>query len=108
MSSFKPLGNNILVRVIEQDKPESTLYIPDDPRKPRRAVVVAVSDGVVKSFENNSYYESLPVAVGDEIMVGAGVGTYLEVDGEDVILIGCQQVLGIFGGGSVEVLEEDQ
>jgi co-chaperonin GroES (HSP10) len=105
MSSFKPLGNNVLVRIIEQDKPETALYIPDDRRKPRRALVVEVSDGVVKSFENNSYYESLPVDIGDEVLIGAGVGTYIEVDGEDLVLISVPQILGIFGGSSVTLTE---
>lgn len=105
MSSFKPLGNNVLVRIIEQDKPETALYIPDDRRKPRKALVVAVSDGIVKSFENSSYYESLPVELGDEVLISAGVGTYLEVDGEDLVLVAVPQILGIFNGNSVTLTE---
>jgi chaperonin GroES len=83
--NFKPLGERILVKTVEESNTTASgIIIPDNAKeKPNRAEVVAVSSEVED------------VNVGDVVVYGKYSGTELALDGAEYIVLELSDVLGV-------------
>ena len=83
--NFKPLGDRLLVKTVEEaNTTASGIIIPDNAKeKPNRAEVVAVGSEVED------------VNVGDTVVYGKYSGTELVLDGSDYIVLELSDVLGV-------------
>ncbi len=94
MAKLRPLGGNILVKRVEaESKTKSGIVLPDSAKeKPKRAKVVAVGSG--KRLDTG---ETAPftVKVGDEVLFTSYAGTEVKLDGEELMIMGEEDVLAI-------------
>ena len=100
--NIRPLYDRIVVKR-EDDKEEKIggLFIPDTAKeKPQRAKVVAVGKG--KRLEDGKLVP-LDVAVGDEILFGKYSGSEIKIDGEELLIMREDEVLGIIEGGAKSI-----
>ncbi len=96
MPNIKPLKDRVLVRRLEeQEQKVGGIIIPDSAKeKPTQAEVVAVGTGRV--LENG---ERLPLSVkaGDKVLIGKWSGTDVKVDGEELLILKEDEILGVIG-----------
>jgi chaperonin GroES len=92
---IRPLHDRLVVdRAEEETKSAGGIVIPDSAskEKPSRGKVLAVGPG--KTLENGQV-RSLTVKVGDEVFFGKYAGTEIKVDGQEVVVMREEDVLGI-------------
>jgi chaperonin GroES len=96
---IRPLYDRIVVRRIEtQENKQGSLYIPDSAKeKPQEGQVVAVGQG--KRLENGQL-AALDVKAGDRILFGKYSGSEIKIDGEELLIMREDEVLGILEGAS--------
>jgi len=97
--SFRPLGDRVLVRRIEEEaKTKGGIIIPDTAKeKPQEGEILAVGPGA--RDEAGKRVEP-DVKVGDRILFGKWSGTEVKIDGEDLIIMKESDVLGIVDASS--------
>jgi chaperonin GroES len=93
--AFRPLGDRVLVkRVEEETKTKGGIIIPDTAKeKPQEGEIIAVGPGA--RDEKTGSRIPLDVSVGDRILFGKWSGTEVKVDGDDLIIMKESDVLGI-------------
>ena len=93
---FRPLGDRVLVkRVEEETKTKGGIIIPDTAKeKPQEGEVVAVGPG---ARNDKGEVVALDVKAGDRILFGKWSGTEVKIDGEDLIIMKESDVLGVVG-----------
>ena len=91
---IRPLYDRIVVKRIEQEtQMQGGLYIPDTAKeKPQEGEVLAVGKG--KRLEDGKVI-ALDVQVGDKILFGKYSGSDIKLDGEEVLIMREDEVLGI-------------
>ncbi|HXS93503.1 MAG TPA: co-chaperone GroES [Candidatus Limnocylindrales bacterium] len=91
---IRPLYDRIVVRRIEQqEQMQGGLYIPDSAKeKPQEGEVVAVGKG--KRLEDGKVV-ALDVQPGDRILFGKYSGNDIKLDGEELLIMREDEVLGI-------------
>ena len=91
---IRPLYDRIVVKRIEQqEQKQGALYIPDTAKeKPQEGEVLAV--GIGKRLEDGKVI-ALDVQVGDKILFGKYSGSDIKLDGEEVLIMREDEVLGI-------------
>ena len=91
---IRPLYDRIVVKRIEEtERMQGGLYIPDSAKeKPQEGEVVAVGKG--KRLEDGKVV-SLDVQVGDRILFGKYSGSDIKIDGQEVLIMREDEVLGI-------------
>ncbi len=96
MAAIKPLGDRVVVRPeAAEEKTESGLYIPDTAKeKPQRGTVVSVGPGRV---ENGTKID-MSVGTGDKVLYGKYAGTEITIDGEDLLIMRENDILGVIEG----------
>jgi chaperonin GroES len=96
---FTPLHDRVLIRrVEEQESVRGGIIIPDTAKeKPQEGEVIAVGKG--KSNEEGKVFP-LDVKAGDRILFGKYAGTEIKLDGEELIIMKEDEVLGIVSGAS--------
>jgi chaperonin GroES len=94
MPNIKPLKDRVLVRRIEeQEQKVGGIIIPDTAKeKPTQAEVVAVGTGRVL---DSGQRVPLTVKVGDKVLIGKWSGTDVKVDGEELLILKEDEVLGV-------------
>jgi len=92
--AFRPLGDRVLVRRIEEEeKTKGGIIIPDTAKeKPAEGEVMAVGSG--KILENGTV-RKLDVTVGDRVLFGKYDGTEVKIDGENRLIMREDDILGI-------------
>ena len=92
--AFRPLGDRVLVkRVEEEEKTKGGIIIPDTAKeKPQEGEVVAVGPG---ARDDNGKLQPLDVKAGDRILFGKWSGTEVKLEGEDLIIMKESDVLGV-------------
>ncbi|HLG94944.1 MAG TPA: co-chaperone GroES [Bryobacteraceae bacterium] len=97
--NIRPLYDRIVVkRVEEQEKKIGGLYIPDSAKeKPQEGEVVAVGKG--KRLEDGKVV-ALEVKAGDHILFGKYSGSEITIDGEELLIMREDEILGILEGAS--------
>jgi chaperonin GroES len=92
--AFRPLGDRVLVkRVEEEEKTKGGIIIPDTAKeKPQEGEVMAVGPG---NRDDDGDYIALDVKVGDRILFGKWSGTEVKLDGEDLLIMKESDILGV-------------
>jgi chaperonin GroES len=91
---IRPLHDRVIVKREEEErKSAGGILIPDTAaEKPVRGKVLAVGNG--KILENGEV-RKLDVKAGDKILFGKYSGTEVKVDGEDVLVMREEDILGV-------------
>lgn len=92
--AIRPLHDRILVRRLDEEKTTAGgIVIPDSAsEKPSEGKVVAVGKG--KLLDNGSL-QALDVKAGDTVLFGKYSGTEVKVDGEELLVMREDDVMGI-------------
>ena len=91
---MKPLGDRVIIRVLEkEEKTKSGIFLPDTAKeKPSEGEVIAVGAGKVY---DNGQRVAPEVAVGDKVMFSKYAGTEVKIDGVDHLVISERDSLAI-------------
>ena len=92
--SFRPLGDRVLVRRVEEEaKTKGGIIIPDTAKeKPQEGEVLAVGPG---ARDESGKRIDPDVKVGDRILFGKWSGTEVKIDGDDLIIMKESDILGV-------------
>ena len=92
---IRPLHDRIVVkRMKEELNSPGGIVIPDTAaEKPVRGEVIAVGKG--KMLDNGGL-RPLDVKVGDQVLFGKYGGTEVKVEGEELLVLGEDDVMGVF------------
>jgi chaperonin GroES len=96
---IRPLYDRVVVRRIEnKETMQGGLYIPDSAKeKPQEGEIVAVGKG--KRLEDGKVV-ALDVQPGDRILFGKYSGSDIKLDGEELLIMREDEVLGILEGAT--------
>ena len=96
-TKFTPLHDRILVRRIEEgETTRGGIIIPDSAKeKPQEGEVIAVGKG--KSNDEGKVFP-LDVKEGDRVLFGKYAGTEITIDGEQLLILREEEILGILQG----------
>jgi chaperonin GroES len=91
---FKPLGDRVLVRRVEEEqKTAGGIIIPDTAKeKPSEGEVIAVGPGARDEAGNRV---EMDVNAGDRILFGKWSGTEVKIDGEELLIMKESDIMGI-------------
>lgn len=94
---FRPLGDRVLVRRVEEaTKTAGGIIIPDTAtEKPQEGKVIAVGKGAIG---DDNERVPLDVKKGDKILFGKWGGTEVKIDGEDLLIMKESDIMGIIEG----------
>jgi len=91
---IRPLYDRVVVRrVVEEERSKGGLFIPEQAKeKPAQGEVLAVGKG--RRLESGELI-ALETAVGDKVLFGKYSGTEIELDGEKLLILREDEVLGV-------------
>jgi chaperonin GroES len=94
MKGLRPLGDRILVkRVKEEERTKGGIIIPDTAKeKPQEGKVVAVGKG---KYGDDGKLIPIEVKAGDKILFGKYSGSEFKLEGEDLLVLREDDILGI-------------
>lgn len=92
--SLKPLGDRVVVRVLEQEeRTRGGIVLPDTAKeKPQQGEVLAVGSGAILE---NGERRPLEVKVGDRVIFSKYSGTEVKLEGEEVLILSERDILAI-------------
>lgn len=92
---IRPLHDRIVVKRLEEErKSPGGIVIPDTAaEKPIRGKVIAVGNGKVL---DNGDVRPVDLKVGDQVLFGKYTGTEIKVDGEELLVMREDDVMGVF------------
>ena len=92
--AFRPLGDRVLVRRVEEEqKTKGGIIIPDTAKeKPQEGEVISVGPG---GRDDAGKIHPLDVKKGDRILFGKWSGTEVKLEGEDLIIMKESDLMGI-------------
>jgi chaperonin GroES len=92
--AIRPLHDRVLVRRTEEEKLSSGgIVIPDTAaEKPMQGEIVAVGHGKI---QENGDIRPLDVKTGDKILFGKYSGTEVKVDGEELLVMREDDIMGV-------------
>lgn len=93
---IRPLQDRLIVRrLTEEEKTAGGLIIPDTAKeKPQEGEVIAVGNG---KLLDSGKVQPLDVKAGDKILFSKYSGTEVKVDGEELLVVREDDVLGVIG-----------
>ena len=91
---FKPLLDRVVLkRVEEENRTAGGLIIPDTAKeKPSQGIVVAVGPG---GRDDDGKLVAMTLKEGDRVLFGKWSGTEIKIDGQDLLIMKENEVLGI-------------
>jgi chaperonin GroES len=97
---FRPLHDRVVIRRVEHEgKTTGGIFIPDTAQeKPMEGEIVAVGPG---ARDDNGKVVPLDVKKGDRILFGKWSGTEIKLDGEDLLIMGESDVMGVIDAKSL-------
>jgi chaperonin GroES len=96
MAELRPLGDKIVVQLIEaEEKTAGGIYLPDSAKKkPTEGKVIAVGSGrVLDSGDRNT----LSVKIGDRVLFSKYGGNEVNIEGQDYTILDEDQIYAIVG-----------
>ena len=92
--AIRPLHDRVIIRRVEESEAKlGSLYIPDSAKeKPQRGEVVAVGAGKMLDSGDRVAPE---VKAGDQVLFGKYSGSEVKVDGQEVLIVREDEILGI-------------
>lgn len=93
-TSIKPLHDRVIVRRIEEgEQVRGGIIIPDSAKeKPQEGEVVAVGEG---KYREDGTRQTLDVRAGDRVLFGKYSGSEIKIDGEELMIMREDEILGI-------------
>jgi chaperonin GroES len=94
--NIRPLHDHVLVKRIEEaETVRGGIIIPDTAKeKPQQGEVLAVGDG--KLLEDGTR-APIDVKVGDRILFSKYAGSDIKIDGDEVLIVREDDILGVLG-----------
>ena len=95
---IRPLHDRVVVRRLEEEKKygDMGIVIPDSAaEKPMTGEVLSTGNGKV---QENGERQSLDVKAGDKVLFGKYSGTEVKVDGEEVLVMREDDIMGVIEG----------
>jgi len=94
MTKFRPLGDRVLVkRIKEEERTKGGIIIPDTAKeKPQEGKVVTVGKG---KYGDDGKLIPIEVKAGDKILFGKYSGSEFKHEGEDLLILREDDILGI-------------
>jgi chaperonin GroES len=94
--NIRPLHDRVIVKRVEEETTSAGgIVLPGSAaEKPSRGKVLAVGNG--KPLDNGQV-RALEVKIGDNVLFGKYAGNEVKVDGEDVIVMREEDIMGILG-----------
>src|SRR5471030_3118440 len=92
--AFRPLGDRVLVRrVEEEEKTKGGIIIPDSAKeKPQEGRVVAVGPG---GRDEAGKLIPIDIKAGDRVLFGKWSGTEIKLDGEELLIMKESDIMGV-------------
>ena len=92
--AFRPLGDRVLVRRVEEEaKTKGGIIIPDTAKeKPQEGEVLGIGPG---ARDDSGKLQPLDVKVGDRILFGKWSGTEVKIDGVEYLIMKESDIMGI-------------
>ena len=93
--TIRPLHDRVVVKRMEEERTSAGgIVIPDSAtEKPVRGEVLSVGKGKIAE---NGDIRPLDVKVGDQVLFGKYSGTEIKVDGEEVLVMREDDIMGVF------------
>jgi chaperonin GroES len=93
--NIRPLHDRIVVKRTDEEKTSpGGIVIPDAAKeKPIKGEVIAVGTG---KLLDNGEARPLDVKVGDKVLFGKYAGTEIKIDGNDVLILREDDIMGVF------------
>jgi len=94
---IKPLHDKVLIKIeAEEDSTAGGILLPDAAKeKPQRGEVISVGDGRVT---DDGKVVPVDVKVGETVIFSKYGGTEIKVDGEDLVILGADDILAVEEG----------
>ncbi len=92
--NIRPLHDRVVVKRMEEERTSAGgIVIPDSAaEKPQKGEIVAVGNGILTE---SGELRALDVKVGDQVLFGKYSGTEIKIDGEDVLIMKEEDILGV-------------
>jgi len=102
---FRPLHDRVVMRRVAQEtKTAGGLIIPDTAQeKPTEGEVVAVGPG---ARNERGELVALGVKAGDRVLFAKWSGTEIKIDGEDLLIMGESDIMGVLEGPHMTVVKK--
>jgi chaperonin GroES len=93
---IRPLHDRVIVKRVEEETttPGGIVLPGSATEKPSQGVILAVGNG--KLLDNGSV-RALDVKVGDKVLFGKYAGNEVKVDGEELIVMREEDIMGVLG-----------
>ena len=91
---IRPLHDRVVVKRMEEERTSAGgIVIPDSAaEKPMKGEVIAVGNGKISE---SGEVRALDVKVGDQVLFGKYSGTEIKVEGEEVLIMREEDILGV-------------
>ena len=92
--NIRPLHDRVVVKRMQEERTSAGgIVIPDSAaEKPQKGEIVAVGNG---KMTDSGEVRALEVKVGDQVLFGKYSGTEIKIDGEDVLIMKEEDILGV-------------
>jgi chaperonin GroES len=92
--AFRPLGDRVLVRrVEEEEKTKGGIIIPDTAKeKPQEGEVISTGPG---ARDDSGKVQPLDVKAGDRILFGKWSGTEVKIEGQEFLIMKESDIMGV-------------
>jgi len=94
-TKIKPLHDRVIIRRMEDTTNQTAggLFIPDSAKeKPQEGEVIAAGEG---KYKEDGSRQTLDVKEGDRILFGKYSGSEIKIDGEELLIMREDEILGI-------------
>jgi chaperonin GroES len=93
-TNIKPLHDRVIVKRIEEGEQfRGSIIIPDSAKeKPQEGEVIAVGEG---KYRDDGSRQTLDVKTGDRVLFGKYSSSEIELDGEKILIMREDEILGI-------------
>src|SRR5947199_10300329 len=93
-TNSRPLHDRVIVRRLEEgEQMRGGIIIPDTAKeKPQEGEVVAAGEG---KYKEDGTRQTLDVRVGDRVLFGKYSGSEIKIDGEELLIMREDEILGI-------------
>ena len=100
--AFRPLGDRVLVRRVEEEaKTKGGIIIPDTAKeKPQEGEVIAAGPG---AHDDNGKRIAPEVKAGDFVLFGKWSGSEVKIEGEELLIMKESDIMGVLEGRSVKI-----
>ena len=95
--NIRPLHDRVVIRRMEEERTSpGGIVLPDNAtEKPVRGEVLAVGNGKIL---DSGEVRGLDVKVGDKVLFGKYSGTEVKIDGEEVLVMREEDIMGVLEG----------